>query len=200
MNETHEPNTQQSQSTPAQPADDVLLAAHDIARNALAEVVDPATIGEPVGHVVEGERVLSLLFASKLSGYPDWHWSVSLARYDEHAEPSVLEVALLPGETSIVAPEWIPWSVRLKQFREAQQALAAQAALDGVTLDAAELDLAAELAALVDLADLDAADDDEDILDDADDDTDYDDDGDEADGDDMADDGDEADGDEADGD
>ena len=67
---------------PAPVADAVLLAAVDLARRALLEVTRPETVGSVVGHLVEDEHVLTLLFASDLSGYPGWHWSVTIARVE----------------------------------------------------------------------------------------------------------------------
>jgi len=94
-------------------ADEVLLASVDRARQALTEITPAETIGDCVGSTVEGEHVLSLLFASKLAGYPDWRWTVTLSRISEDDEPTVLEVELLPGEGSVLAPEWVPWADRV---------------------------------------------------------------------------------------
>ncbi|WP_353828957.1 DUF3027 domain-containing protein [Agromyces sp. SYSU T0242] len=116
-------------------ADEVLLAAVDLARGALLEVTAPETVGSVIGHSVDGERVLSLHFAADLSGYPGWHWSVTLARVEE-ADPTVLETELLPGEQSLLAPEWVPWSERLAEYRAAQAAAAAGADGDAEAEDA----------------------------------------------------------------
>ncbi|PPF79003.1 DUF3027 domain-containing protein [Subtercola sp. Z020] len=94
-------------------ADPVLLAAVEQARSALAEITPADTIGELIGHEVEGEHVLSLFFASRLAGYPDWHWTATLSRVSDTDEPSVLEVELLPGEASVLSPAWVPWADRL---------------------------------------------------------------------------------------
>ncbi|MDF2573426.1 MAG: hypothetical protein K0S05_338 [Agromyces sp.] len=102
---------------PAPVADAVLLAAVDLARRALLEVTRPETVGSVVGHLVEDEHVLTLLFASDLSGYPGWHWSVTIARV-EGAEPTVLETELMPGDAALLAPEWVPWSERLEEGDE----------------------------------------------------------------------------------
>ncbi|MRX44132.1 DUF3027 domain-containing protein [Agromyces kandeliae] len=107
-------------------ADDVLLDAVDLARGALLEVTAAQSVGSVVGHVAEGEHVLSLHFAADLPGYPGWHWSVTLARV-EGADPTVLETELLPGEQALLAPEWVPWSDRLAEYRAAQAAAAAEA-------------------------------------------------------------------------
>ncbi|KQQ94760.1 hypothetical protein ASF62_08505 [Leifsonia sp. Leaf325] len=108
-------------------ADDVLLAAEALARTALAEITPVETIGEPAGHIVEGEHALSLLFETRLTGYPGWHWTVTLGRV-EGAEPTVLEAELMPGENALLAPDWVPWSDRLADYRAAQEAVAAAAA------------------------------------------------------------------------
>lgn len=120
------PESTESENTPVV-ADEVLLASVDLARRALLEVTAPETVGSVVGHLVEGEHVLTLLFASDLSGYPGWRWSVTLSRVDADAEPTVLETELMPGETALLAPEWVPWSERLADYRAAQEAIAAAA-------------------------------------------------------------------------
>ncbi|GAA1060213.1 DUF3027 domain-containing protein [Agromyces bracchium] len=107
-------------------ADEVLLAAVDLARGALLEVTAPQTVGSVIGHVANDDHVLSLHFAADLPGYPGWHWSVTLARV-EGADPTVLETELLPGERALLAPEWVPWSERLAEYRAAQLAAAAEA-------------------------------------------------------------------------
>lgn len=131
-----------------EPADERLLAAHDLARAALHEVTAPATVGEAAGYTVEDDGVVSLRFHNTLDGYPGWLWTVSLAVVDG-AEPTVLEVELLPGEGALLAPEWVPWAVRLADYQAAQAAQADEADDD----ESEELD---------DLDDLDAADFDED--------------------------------------
>ncbi|TFD54829.1 DUF3027 domain-containing protein [Cryobacterium sp. Hh11] len=99
--------------TTAKPTDATLLAAVDLARAALLEITDEDTIGEVIGHLDEGELVISLLFDCLMTGYPGWRWTVSLARVDENAAPTVLETELTPGDDSLLAPEWVPWSDRL---------------------------------------------------------------------------------------
>jgi len=113
------------------PEDTVLLAAADQARAALLEITPAATIGEVVGSKAEGEHVLSLFFATKLPGYPGWHWTVTMSRIDEESAPSVLEIEMLPGEDALVAPDWLPWSERLAEYQLAQELAAALAAAEG---------------------------------------------------------------------
>jgi len=157
-------------STPEQPdavpapteelPDERLLAAHDLALRALHEITRPETVGDPAGYRVEGDGIVSLLFENRMPGYPGWFWTVSLAVVPD-AEPTVLETELLPGETALLAPEWVPWAVRLAEY-QAQQAAAA--AVAGETSD----DTADELDEDVDAADEGFDDDDDDLDEDAD--------------------------------
>lgn len=91
----------------------------ELARTALLEVTPESTVGAVVGTMDEGDGVLSVLFANRMSGYPGWRWTVSLAQV-EGDEPTVLEVELMPGDGSLVAPAWVPWSERLAEYRAAQ--------------------------------------------------------------------------------
>ncbi|MFT4305651.1 MAG: DUF3027 domain-containing protein [Microbacterium sp.] len=140
--------------------DERLLAAHDLALAALREITPAATVGAPADYALEAGGVVSLRFETTLPGYPGWFWTVSLAALED-AEPTVLEVELLPGETALVAPDWVPWAVRLAEYR-AQQAAAAEAAAVADGGDEGETDG-------LDGADLDDLEDDEDLDDDFDD-------------------------------
>jgi hypothetical protein len=83
-----------------------------IARSALAEITAEGTYGDFLSETDEGEGVYTLLFAATMGGYPGWHWTVSVAELPD-AAPTVLEAELLPGDGSLLAPEWVPWSERL---------------------------------------------------------------------------------------
>ncbi|WP_053352303.1 DUF3027 domain-containing protein [Leucobacter musarum] len=100
--------------------DSVLLAATEQARSALLEITPADSIGSHDGYVVEGEHVLTQFFECRLPGYPGWRWAATLTRTSEEAPITVLEVELLPGEGAVIAPEWVPWSERLAQYRDAQ--------------------------------------------------------------------------------
>ncbi|HEY9424686.1 MAG TPA: DUF3027 domain-containing protein, partial [Microterricola sp.] len=107
---------------PAAPpvADEVLLAAVDMARAALLDFTPAETIGRVIGHVAEEDHVLSLMFECRMSGYPGWHWTVTLSRIGDETKPTVLESELMPGENALLAPEWVPWSERLADYQAAQ--------------------------------------------------------------------------------
>jgi hypothetical protein len=91
----------------------------ELARGALLEITPEATVGSAVGTVDEGDGVVSVLFANRMPGYPGWRWTVSIAQV-EGDDPTVLEVELMPGDGSLLAPEWVPWSERLADYRAAQ--------------------------------------------------------------------------------
>lgn len=95
--------------------DAVLASAVDLARSAAEEVAGtPDLVGEHLGLVVEGERLVSHRFASTAPGYRGWRWTVTVARVPRGRTPTVCEVELLPGEDAVLAPAWVPWSDRLR--------------------------------------------------------------------------------------
>jgi len=112
----------------ARAASDVLAAAVDQARVAAVETAgDPQLVGEHLGAVPEpvtpatddvpadalGE-VVTHTFASTLPGYVGWHWAVTLARVPGEDTVTVDEVVLLPGDSALLAPAWVPWHERLR--------------------------------------------------------------------------------------
>ncbi|WP_227000815.1 DUF3027 domain-containing protein [Protaetiibacter intestinalis] len=107
-----------------------------IAREALAEITPASTVGELVSQTDEGEGVTTVEFAATMSGYPGWHWTVSVVELPDEA-PTVLEAELLPGDGALLAPDWVPWSERLEEYRAAQAAAAAEA---GEELDESDED------------------------------------------------------------
>jgi hypothetical protein len=98
-----------------------------LARTAAEDAYGKSAVGAALGTVQEAQDgVLSYTFASKLKGYPDWHFSVTL--FIDGWAATVSEVALLPGDGSLVAPKWVPWSERLADYKALQAALEAAAA------------------------------------------------------------------------
>ncbi|HEX6149346.1 MAG TPA: DUF3027 domain-containing protein [Nocardioides sp.] len=94
--------------------DAVAVAAVETARSALLEDVDAADVGAHLGHVVEGDRIVTHLFACTRRGYVGWHWSVTVARASRQKTVTVDEVVLVPGDEAIVAPAWVPYRERVK--------------------------------------------------------------------------------------
>ncbi len=110
-----------------------------VAREALREITPESTVGELISETVAEDGVVTMLFAATMAGYPGWHWTVSVAELPEE-EPTVLEAELLPGDGALLAPDWIPWSERLEDYRAAQVAAAAAAGLAELELDDDDLD------------------------------------------------------------
>jgi hypothetical protein len=116
------------------------FGAHEpIARAAAVEYAESAKVGAFIEAVDEGENSVTYLFASSIKGYQGWHWSVTLFE-KEASNPTVSEVVLLPGQDSLLAPAWVPWSERLADWKALQVELEAQAALEAEEAAAAESD------------------------------------------------------------
>ena len=94
--------------------DAVCVGAVDAARAALADLADPEDIGEHLGHVVEGERLVTQTFACTRAGYRGWRWSVTVARAPRQRVVTIDETVLLPGPDAVVAPAWVPYRERLQ--------------------------------------------------------------------------------------
>ena len=93
-------------------------------------------VGEFLQLIEEDENVFTYLFEAKMKGYVGWTWSVSLFANDE--DTSVSEVNLMPGDDSLVAPNWVPWAERLADYKALQAELEAQAALEAAENEAEE--------------------------------------------------------------
>ncbi len=99
----------------------------EFARAALLETTAPANVGDWVAEEVrpesaDGAEIVDVVFANEQSGYQGWAWVVTVAAVAGD-EPTVLELGLIPGEGALLSPEWIPWSVRLAEWKAQQAAL-----------------------------------------------------------------------------
>ncbi len=104
------------------------------ARAALAEIAPAGTIGSFLERTEAAEGVFTLTFATNWSAYPGWVWTITLARVGEGDPLTVVEHELLPGNGALLAPDWVPWSVRLAEFK-AQEAADRAAASDEDIVD-----------------------------------------------------------------
>lgn len=109
--------------------EELAASARELALAALHEITSPSTVGPAAGHVVEDSGAVSLRFENRLPGYPGWYWTVTVAQVDDD-EPTVLEAELMPGDSALLAPEWVPWAERLAEYRAHQAELAEQAAAE----------------------------------------------------------------------
>ncbi len=105
-----------------------------LARAALLELTPADTVGPFVETRPGAEPGLTdVVFETAQRGYVGWSWVVTIATVDdamtgEPQPPTIVELDLLPGEDALLAPEWVPWSVRLAEWESQQALLAAEAA------------------------------------------------------------------------
>jgi hypothetical protein len=92
----------------------VCAEAVDLARAAAEEAAAPGVVGAHVGTVSEGDRVVTHFFECRELGYRGWRWAVTVARASRAKAVTLDEVVLLPGPDAVLAPEWVPWSERLR--------------------------------------------------------------------------------------
>ena len=73
----------------------------------------PGSIGSIISSDLT-DGVATMRFNASLEGYAGWDWVVSLAVDGDTT--TILETELLAGDGAIVAPDWVPWADRLKEY------------------------------------------------------------------------------------
>ncbi len=101
-------------TTRSRTPDRLCAEAVDLARAAAEEVAAPGIVGGHEGLVSEGDRVVTHYFGCGEPGYRGWRWAVTVARASRAKIVTVDEAVLLPGPDALLAPEWVPWSERLR--------------------------------------------------------------------------------------
>ena len=114
------------------------LEQKDFARTALIEATSKSKVGNFIEVFEEGEGVATYLFENNQKGYVGWRWSVTIFQADSIEAATVSEILLMPGPDSLVAPDWVPWSERLADYKALQLELEKQAALDAEESDDSE--------------------------------------------------------------
>jgi hypothetical protein len=94
--------------------DQVCADAVDLALAAAEDVAGIGEVGRHVGMLAEGDRVVTHLFECKERGYRGWNWAVTLTRAPRTKFVTLDETVLVAGDGSVLAPEWVPWSERLR--------------------------------------------------------------------------------------
>ena len=94
--------------------DAVGVAAVDLAREAAIEVAPPGSVGEHLSATAVADRLVAHTFACTAKGYRGWRWTVTVARAPRARVATVCEVDLVAGEDALLAPQWLPWSDRLR--------------------------------------------------------------------------------------
>ncbi|MFI1440189.1 DUF3027 domain-containing protein [Streptomyces fructofermentans] len=103
-----------SATTRSRTPDRLCAEAVGLARAAAEEAAAPGVVGEHAGMVSEGDRVVTHFFECKEMGYRGWRWAVTVARASRAKVVTLDETVLLPGTDALLAPEWVPWSERLR--------------------------------------------------------------------------------------
>ncbi|MEW2520094.1 DUF3027 domain-containing protein [Actinacidiphila alni] len=94
--------------------DRLCAEAVDVALAVTEEAAGPQSVGEHLGVVAEGDRVVTHFFACKEPAYRGWRWATTLTRASRAKVVTIDETVLLPGDDAVLAPEWVPWSERLR--------------------------------------------------------------------------------------
>jgi Protein of unknown function (DUF3027) len=94
--------------------DEACVEATDLARSAAEELAGPGNVGDHAGVAADDERVVTHLFACQDPAYTGWRWAVTVTRASRAKIVTVDEVVLLPGPDSLLAPDWVPWSERVR--------------------------------------------------------------------------------------
>ncbi|HEY5836243.1 DUF3027 domain-containing protein [Streptomyces sp.] len=94
--------------------DRLCAEAVDVALAVTREAAGPDAVGEHLGIIAEGDRVVTHFFACEMPAYRGWRWATTLTRASRAKNVTVDETVLLPGTDAVLAPEWVPWSDRLR--------------------------------------------------------------------------------------
>ncbi len=94
--------------------DQACADAVDLARAAAEADAGPGEVGPHVGIEVDGDRIVTHLFASLSPAYVGWRWAVTVTRAARSKVVTVSENVLLPGPDSLLAPPWVPWTERVR--------------------------------------------------------------------------------------
>ena len=94
--------------------DEACVEATDLARAAAEELAGVGNVGDHVGVAADDERVVTHLFSCMDPAYTGWRWAVTVTRASRSKTVTVDEAVLLPGPDSLLAPDWVPWSERVR--------------------------------------------------------------------------------------
>ena len=94
--------------------DAALADAVELARQAAVTEGGADYVGTHLGVASEGELLAAHMFACTAPGYVGWRWTVILARASGQESVTVCDAVLLPGPEALVAPQWVPWSQRVR--------------------------------------------------------------------------------------
>jgi hypothetical protein len=92
----------------------VLTGAVEAARAAVEEFAGPEAVGDYLGVSYEDPNAATHRFLAHLAGYQGWQWAAVVAACPGADHATISEVVLIPGPTSLLAPELVPWEQRVR--------------------------------------------------------------------------------------
>lgn len=95
-------------------SDPLLLDAQGLTLAALIEEVGQEYVGDFVGSAMDADHIATHLYVCLNPAYVGWNWAVLVVRAAGTDVVTVNDVVLMPGEQSLVAPAWVPWSERVQ--------------------------------------------------------------------------------------
>lgn len=108
------------------------LEQKNLAKSVLVESAGIKNVGNFIGVTEIDKGLATFLFENNQKGYVGWRWSVTIFQDKKNQPATVSEIVLLPGDDSLIAPDWVPWSERLSDYKALQIELEKQAALDAL--------------------------------------------------------------------
>lgn len=94
--------------------DRLCAEAVDVARQAVEYAAPAGTVGAHLETAADADRVVTHYFACLDSAYRGWRWAATVTRAARAKSVTVDETVLMPGTDALLAPEWVPWSERLR--------------------------------------------------------------------------------------
>lgn len=94
--------------------DAVCAAAVELAFAAAEDVAGIGEVGDHQGMEADADRVVTHYFSCREPAYRGWRWAVTVARASRAKLVTVDETVLVPGPEATLAPQWVPWSERLR--------------------------------------------------------------------------------------
>ncbi|RNE48646.1 DUF3027 domain-containing protein [Corynebacterium alimapuense] len=109
-------NRRRKISRPPQESSPLLDSRAISLARATVEELGEGGVGEHLGVQGLGGNVATHRFAADVPGYSGWEWNVVLACASGSRRVTVNELALMPAPSgeALRAPEWVPWSDRLR--------------------------------------------------------------------------------------
>ena len=87
--------------------------AIEVAREAILEIAE-GEVGAHIGVAGLSSNVATHRFEASVPGYNGWEWNAVVACATGSTWVTVNEVALMPARDALQAPDWVPYSERLR--------------------------------------------------------------------------------------